>query len=227
MKLSKEEFDRIVPTTGIVICEIPGIYHKRLSASSEMFESVLVAQQSKADMSVRSGVVWRVSANSDVPWRNEMFDSEMEVEPGVKVWWSMNAGQQSILDSENRIYYVEDKVYISLPYKELVMKLQRGRYVGLNDYVIAQPVEDHKGILANVRPYSGKLHNVVAVPTKTATYRNMHRVLNEERVDVEPGETVVTYRETLNFMESEHNMELPGRWVCFQSRLITAKVHEQ
>lgn len=225
MMLTKEEFSRIEPLAGWVICEVTGMYTESGPMLAGM-RDIIVSEQSKSDISVRSGVVWKASSHSDIEWRNEQFDSDVEVEPGAKVWWTMNAAAQVILDEKNSVYYVENKVYFRIPYKELVLRIKSGGYMGLNDYVITEPVADTTGVYAKVELYSGLAHRVVAVPSWTATYRDLGRVLKEEAVRCEVGDIVITRSPTINFIENKTQNDLPGRWCCFQSRVIVGKKHD-
>lgn len=213
---------RIKPAIGYVIVEVPYL----TKTDSGGFEVPLVADTTVGELSVRSGTIFSCGS-TDVVGHNYSWDSPLQVKEEERVWWVPNAVSQinTALDEQHRILKFEDRLFLTIPYKSLVMKFD-GEYHGLNDYVISELVPEKSEFDISMVEPSGQVHKVVAKPLPGITYRKQGKADPETPIEVEKGMTVVLRQGRKLFLENESNMELPGRWVGFQSRMIVAKINE-
>lgn len=203
---------QIKPAIGYVIIEVPYLTRE----SKNGMELSLLADVSIGDFTVRSGTVL-ACGTTDIPDFNFLWDSPLQIKEGDKVWWLPNASQQLATSDEehHRVLRYKDRWFLSLPYKMLVMKLQGGEYVGLNDYVISELVKDHSD-MENEAKESGLIHRIVAPALPGIVYKEM-KGERELPVEVSAGMVVSLRRPRRQYLESEQDMELPGRWCVFQS----------
>lgn len=155
--------------------------------------------------------------STDVKHHNYLWDSPLQVYPGNRVWWLPNAVKQMTVDRHAalRVIKTPNQTILCIPYKSLVMKLENGAYVGLNDYVIAEPIVDHEmsGLPTGIR------HKVIGVPLPGITYRKGSK-FSEVPVKVNVGDEVILRNPCRMYLETSDRVELPGRWVVFQSSYI-------
>lgn len=204
-----EDIDRIKPCVGYVIVEVPFLTKETKGA----FSLQLLSDISIGDYTVRSGIV--VSTNgSDVPSFNFLYDGPVQVEKGDRVWWAPNATQQ-IANTEleqYRMLKIGEKLYLSIPYKFLVMRLRDGERAGLNDYVITEAISE-----------DCMKHRVIAGNLPGTTYTKIGDVLQESE-EVKEGWDIVVKRPCKMFLENKDDMELPGRWIALQSHYIFGRI---
>lgn len=195
------------PALGYVIVEVPYLTKDQRDGMNIL----PLADISIGDYTVRSGVIVSTSS-TEAPGANFMWYSPLQVKTGDKVWWVPNATQQiaNTPDQQYRAMRQGDRLFLSLPYNMLVMKLESGEYVGLNDYVVSEIVD------SDVVDY-GFVHKVVGVPVPGIVY---HESLEESPVVVEKDSVVLLRQARKMFLEAENDMELPGRFCVFQSRMI-------
>lgn len=212
---------------GYVIIEVPYLVKDSKDGLDMQHNSSITI----GDWTVRSGVVYSVHENTDNPDMNMLFDSPLQVAPGNKVWWHPNAVQQLANDPYQgyRIMTHGGRLFVSIPYKFLIMKLAGGEYVGLNDYVITEPLKRTSDVFdVDFLSVDGFRHRVVAAPLEGVTYKSLDGK-EETPVRVKPGMEVVLRQPRKMFIEHEGDYSLPGRWCAFQSRYIlgvTNEVHE-
>jgi len=205
---------QIKPAVGYVIVEVPYLTKEQKDGMS----ITLLADTSIGDYTVRSGVIVS-SGSTDVPGSNFMWSTPRHVKTGDKVWWVPNATQQlaNTKEEQYRVMKHGERYFLSLPYKMLVMKLDGGEYVGLNDYVVSEIV-DSPGVAY------GQFHRVVGRPLPGIVY---DASLEEEPVSVNYGDEVLLRQPRKMFLEHLNDAELPGPWTVFQSRQILAKMSIQ
>jgi hypothetical protein len=205
------DISRIKPATGYVIIEVPYLTKE----SKDNMDLALLADVSIGDFTVRSGIILSCGS-TDIPGANFMWSSPLHVKKGDQVWWVPNASQQlaNTEDEQYRVMRHQSRLFITIPYKMLVMKIENGEYVGLNDYVITE-IMDEEGV------EFGSVHKVVGVPAEGIIY---HDTLDETPVKVEKGMTVLLRKPRKMYLEHENDMELPGRFSVFQSRMIVGQV---
>ena len=205
--------ETIKPAIGYVIVEVPYLTREHKNG----MELDLLADISVGDYTIRSGVV-NSCGSTDIPDFNFQWDSPLQIKKGDKVWWIPNASQQlATTEDENyRVMRYKDRFFLSIPYKMLVMKLQAGEYVGLNDHVISEIVREDSEIDTSEVRESGLIHRVIAAPLPGIVYRET-KAEREVPVEVVPGMIVSLRRARRQYLEYADDMELPGRWCAFQS----------
>lgn len=203
---------------GHVICEISYLVKEQ----SGGLDLTAVSDISIGQLTVRSGVVLHCHPDTDIPGNKYLFDSPRHVSPGDKVWWRPNEVQAIATDTiqTNKLISCSGRLFVIIPYKSLVMKLERGKYVGLNDYVITTPVKKESSVfdLSDVRP-AGVKHVVVGRNLPGVTYRKQKN-FHDRSVFPEIGDTVVLRNPSLLYLGEEMDYELPQRYCAVQSRNI-------
>lgn len=219
MKVEVRDISRITPGAGYVLVEVPYL------VKTEVDESLnLHATESVGDWVVRSGVVVSFSKETEIPNSNMMFQSSVQVSVGDKVWWIPNASQHIATSEDNgeKVVRCDNRVFLLIPHKRIVMKLRAGEFVGVNDYVITEPVERASEFFdLSMVTNNGQLHRVIAAPECPVIYEPTSHA-RDTSIEVVAGSTVLLRVPRVSYIEHEFNRELPGRWCAFQSRYILA-----
>lgn len=219
MRVDVKDITRIKPGAGYVLVEVPYLVKDEKDNGLN-----LVATETVGDYVVRSGVVVAYSEETEVPGTNMMFQAPVQVKVGEKVWWIPNASQHIATsdDHGHKVIRAGERTFVLIPHKRLVMKLHGGEYVGLNDYVITEPVElTDKAFDMSAVENKGQFHRVVAAPACPVYYEPSSHS-QDFSVPLVPGSTILLRVPRMSFIEHEHNKELPGRWCAFQSRYVLA-----
>lgn len=215
------EIGRLKAAKGHVICEIPYL----VKDNKDGLELPAVSDISIGQITIRSGVVLHSHIETDIEENKYLYDSPCHVERGDKVWWHPNAVQAIATDkySQFKLLSCAGRLFVIIPYKTLVMKLEKGRYVGLNDYVITEPIKAESSVfdLSEFRP-AGIKHRVVGHNLAGVTYRKQ-KSFHDTAVYPEHGDIVVLRNPSLLYLE-EQDGELPGRYCAVQSRNIVGRI---
>ena len=198
--------ETIKPAIGYVIVEVPYL----TKDSKDNFDLQLLSDIAIGDYTVRSGIVYSCGT-TDVPHFNFSHESPLQVEKGDRVWWMPNAVQQiaNSRDEQYRVLKHGNRLFLSIPYKMLVMRENASGYAGINDYVIST-LSDGDGLR----------HKVIHAPLLGVTYRDMGWGSQDTAVEVEAGMEVVLRKPRKMFLEHEFDMEFEDRLCVFQSRMI-------
>lgn len=217
INIDETQLNQIAAAQGHVICEIPYLVKEQENG----LELTAVSDISIGQITVRSGVVLHCHPDTDIPENKYLFDGPCHVQPGDKVWWHPNAVQSIATDPLSRYKLIScaGRFFVVIPYKTLVMKLEKGQYVGLNDYVITIPVKRQSLAfdLSDMKP-EGIKHVVAGVNLPGVTYKKQKN-FHDKAVFPNIGETVVLRNPSLLYLEEE-NGELPQRFCAVQSRNI-------
>jgi plastocyanin len=212
------------PGLGYVIVEVPYLVKDEKEDSLH-----LVATETIGDYTVRSGVVVSYSEETEVPGMNMMFDAPVEVSVGDKVWWIANASQHIASSGDNwhKVIRSEGRTFLLIPHKRLVMKLEAGEFVGLNDHVITEPVElTHEFLDMGEVENKGQTHRIIATPRPGVVYHPTAYSV-EYPIAVSKGMNVILRVPRTGYIEHEFDQTLPGRWCAFQSKYILGGEHAQ
>lgn len=211
------ELSRLKAAKGYVICEIPYL----VKEEKDGLELTAVSDISIGQITVRSGVVLHCHPETDIEENKYLYDSPCHVQRGDKVWWHPNTSQAIATDkySQFKLLSCAGRLFIIIPYKTLIMKLEKGKYVGLNDYVITEPIQRTSSVfdLSDLKP-EGVKHRVVGLNLPGTTYRKQ-KSFHDKSVIPEHGDVVVLRNPSLLYIEEEGG-ELPNRYCAVQSRNI-------
>jgi len=140
MKLKKEQIERGKAPYGRVLIHLERLQKETTKSGLEI---VTYSDDSIGQFSTRTGIVIDANLDTDIPESNYSFIGECEVQKGDKVWFTQSAIMEIIKlgKAEMNIIESEEDMYVLLNYQDLILRERNGEYLGLNDKVIAKPIQ--------------------------------------------------------------------------------------
>jgi hypothetical protein len=226
MRLSKAEFESLVPKEGSVICSIPSLYEGLTGVGLDDSVAWIAADESRFQLCTRSGVIHKISDKPSPEYFKYNYTGPVQACVGNKVWWHANTMMNATMEPDDFFIEVDGiGLFLNIQYNELTAKLSSGSLVGLNDFIVARPFKTTGFILGSDDDDEyGKVHEVIAAPEPGVCYLDQGGIRKHYPVNVESGEIVVTSRKTINQMESESHRSMSGDIIVFQSKLVSMKL---
>lgn len=223
MELTRHQLDNLYVRSGRVLIELDEL-EKTQTSSGVFIKSV--SDDSKQAFSARCGKVVRVNSDTDIPVMNYFFHGECEVEEGDVVWWSKDSLVTSLrfFNHEHRIFTCEGKYYVVINYKDLLLRLRDGEYMGLNNRVIVRPIIPNQNSLLDLSMSSvSKPRRDVLEVVYLPSFNGEYKIVSDHIVRCEKGNKIRLRNNGsgLNQIEDIMNKKLSEDLYSIESNHIT------
>ena len=227
LKITNEQFGRIVPHPGNVFIQMPFFYKEEKNGFAL---ANLLSDDSYSERLNRTGVIRKISPVAVDPEQNAGHEGEICVKIGDKVWvqrWDLLRIIRAA-EMEMNVFQCGDYYLVQVPYTCLVMKLEGGEYRGLNDCVIAEAIKEDTGFINVAKETEQRLFKVVAAPDNGATDPD-YSAWGDGRISVpvKKGDVVFIEIDGKDYVEDLVYGDLPAPYVSFQSCYIRYFTHER
>jgi co-chaperonin GroES (HSP10) len=132
-----------------------------------------------------------ISVTEELDGSGFQWTTDIEVQKDDIILFSYTAGVE--IKSTDRAYNVDGKLYATISYPLIYLRIREGVIQGVNGYVITEAIkrvsEERNGIVLPKTGNETMFSKVIAISVPNKTYRH-HPEINESAIDISVGDIV-------------------------------------